>query len=112
MNSTKIRQRKWRSISAKDLTVIKKTVCTMHHQTSKNIFNSAITVLPWRQTRYNILNDIAKVQNATKRPILTLSQKESRRNWAFKYMKQNWRNVIFTDECRINLNGPDGCKRG
>ena len=27
-------------------------------------------------------------------------------------MKQNWRNVIFTDECRVNLNGPDGCKRG
>ena len=84
----------------------------MPHQTSKNIFYSAITVLPWRQTRYNILNDITKVQNATKRPILTLSQKEYRRNWAFKYMKQNWQNLIFTDDCRVNLDGPDGCKRG
>ena len=25
-------------------------------------------------------------------------------------MKQNWRNVIFTDECRVNLDGPDGLK--
>jgi len=115
-NCTKNRKRadkgKWRSISAKEITVLKKSLAIMPHQTSKIIFKASVSSLPSKQTRCNILNTIAKVKVAKKKPFLSEEKKIARKNWAFKYMKQNWHNVIFTDECRVNLDGPDGCKRG
>jgi hypothetical protein len=32
--------------------------------------------------------------------------------WAEQYLKQDYYNVIFTDECRATLDGPDGFSRG
>ncbi len=32
--------------------------------------------------------------------------------WAEQYLKQDFSNVIFTNECRATLDGPDGFCRG
>ena len=48
----------------------------------------------------------------TKQPRLKKEHKLIGKEWATKQMKVNWDNVIFTDECRVDLDGPDGFKHG
>lgn len=46
------------------------------------------------------------------RPPLKCIHREKRLKWAENNMKVNFENVIFTDECRATLDGPDGWSRG
>ena len=46
------------------------------------------------------------------RPPLKCIHREKRRKWAENNMKVNFENVLFTDECRATLDGPDGWSRG
>ena len=41
-----------------------------------------------------------------------MNLKERRVEFAVKYMKQVFDKVMFTDECRATLDGPDGFSRG
>ena len=43
---------------------------------------------------------------------LTKNHKELRQIWAEQYMKCDFSTVIFTDECRATLDGPDCWSRG
>ena len=45
-------------------------------------------------------------------PPLTAKHKERRLDWAKKYMRTNPNLILFTDECRATLNGPDGWSKG
>ena len=46
------------------------------------------------------------------RPPLKCIHHEKRLKWAENNMKVNFEKVIFTDECRATLDGPDGWSRG
>lgn len=61
-----------------------------------------------RETRCKALRKFADVKNQIKKPILTKKHKERRLQWAKKYMKTDFSKVLFTDESRITLSGPDG----
>ena len=47
-----------------------------------------------------------------KRPSLTPKHKRLRMEWSRKYMKTDMKFVLFTDESRASLDGPDGCAKG
>ena len=57
-------------------------------------------------TRCHTLKSISKC------PPLKCVHREKRLKWAENNMKVNFENVIFTDECRTTLDGPDGWIRG
>ena len=79
---------------------------------SKTIFEQAGIDRACRKTRCNILNDIAKNTKPVSRPPLTKQHKEKRVKWATDYIKCHFSTVIFTDECRATLDGPEGFSRG
>ena len=65
-----------------------------------------------RTTRCSILNTIGTVKSALKQPPLKPHHKVARLDWAKSYMKVDFSRVMFTDECRATLDGPDGFARG
>ena len=52
------------------------------------------------------------MKSAIKQPLLTVNQNERRVEFAVKNMKQDLDKVMFIDECRATLVGPDGFSRG
>ena len=80
--------------------------------TSRDIFHDARVVRPNRRTRNNILNQVAKVIRMSSKPPISKKNKLTRLDWAKKYMKCNFDDVFFTDECRASLDWPDAFGRG
>jgi transposase len=65
-----------------------------------------------KTTRCRILKRLGKCGKPEVRPPLKDIHKKKRLEWAKKYMKLNFEHVLFTDECRATLDGPDGWRRG
>ena len=65
-----------------------------------------------KSTRGHILKSISKCGKPVARPPLKSIHREKRLKWAENNMKVNFENVIFMDECRATLDGPDGWSRG
>lgn len=101
-----------RKLNNRELRNITRVLKKMPLATSKAIFNEAGVVRNNRMTRYNILNDVAKVVKAVKTPPLSKKNIKKRVEWAEKYLKCDFSKVLFTDECRATLDGPDGFCRG
>jgi hypothetical protein len=115
-NIHEVRQRrdkgKFRKISERHRVLLKRAVAQNPLTTSGNIFCEAGIPGISRSTRWRVLQSIATVKSAIARPPLTTRHKVNRVCWAEQYMKLNFSNVIFTDECRATLDGPDGFARG
>ncbi len=103
---------KFRSITQKDVFQLKRSTSKMPLSTSKKIFCESNLGHICKSTRNRILGVIAKVRTAKKRPPLSSLNKAKRLTWAKKNMKVNFNDVMFTDECRATLDGPDGFSRG
>ena len=103
---------KFRAVNARQIRKIKVEVSRKPYATSKTIFEDANVKNVSRPTRCKVLKTVASVKKAIKAPPLTKNHKESRKIWAEQYMKCDFSTVIFTDECRATLDGPDCWSRG
>ena len=115
-NSNKGRGRadkgKFRKISRREITSVKKTLSKNPHSTSAKIFHEAGVLSRSRAGRCKILRSIGKVTKPTIKPPLKQRHKLERLDWAKSCMKTNFENVLFTDESRATLDGPDGWTSG
>jgi hypothetical protein len=100
------------SISTRQKVLLKRAVAKNPLSTSRTVFNEAGINGVSRSTRWRILQHIATCKTAIARPPLSSQHKVRRMAWAELYLKQDFSNVIFTDECRATLDGPDGFSRG
>lgn len=115
-NSNKVRQRsdkgKFRKISRRQISSIRRAVAKNPHSTSFRIFDEAGVPTRSRAGRCKILKSIGKVMKPTITPPLKARHKLARLQWAKTYMKTNFEHVLFTDESRATLDGPDGWMSG
>ena len=114
-NSNKVRGRadkgRFRKISRKEISSVKKT-SKNPHSTSARIFCEAGVPSRSRAGWCKILRRFGKVIKPTIKPPLKQRHKLARLDWAKSCMKTNFENVVFTDEYRATLDGPDGWVSG
>jgi hypothetical protein len=80
--------------------------------TNKRIFKEAGLPDVPKTTRNRILGKLGSIKTWIKRPSLTPSHKRLQMEWSRKYMKTDMKFVLFTDESRASLDGPDGWAKG
>ena len=97
-----------RSITPRDMRKIRRQIIREPNGTSASIFAKAGVVPMSRKTRCSVLNEMARNVKPISRPPLNKTHKEKRIAWAEKYMKTDFQQVLFTDEARATLDGPDG----
>ena len=108
----RVNKRKFMNITRKEITLLKKSMSKKPLVTSKEVFIEAgIHDVP-KTTRWRILSTIGQVKTSRKQPPLSKANIEKRMIWAKNNMKTHFENVVFTDECRATLDGPDGFARG
>ena len=98
--------------SPRDLRNLKREMARNPNATSKSIFDAAAAPKVGKTTRCKALQSIGKIKSPIKRSLLSKKHKAKRVEWAERYHKLNFSNVIFTDECRATMDGPDGWARG
>ena len=103
---------KMRTIKSRQITVLKRAVANNPLSTSRKVFSEAGVDGVSKTTRWRTLQQIATVRTAQKRPVLKGRHKKERIKWAVRYMKTDFSTVLFTDECRATMDGPDGFSRG
>ena len=103
---------KFRKISRREISSVKKALSKNPHSTSAKIFHEAGVPSRSRTGRCKILRSIRKVTKPTIKPPLKQRHKLARLDWAKSGMKTNFEYVLFTDESRATLDGPDGWMSG
>ena len=69
------------------------------HATSKSIFENAGVPKIEKNALCQTLKSLAKEMKPIKQPPLSKRHKTEMVEWAHRYMKTDFRNVLFTDEC-------------
>ena len=101
-----------KSVTKRDLNNLKRNLRKVPGAISKRIFQeSGLTGIP-ETTRNRMLGRIAKHKGSKKRPPLSSRLKGLRLNWAREYMKSDMKYILFTDQSRATLDGPDGWAKG
>lgn len=101
-----------RCVTPRDMNALKRQMCKMPLATSASIFKAAGVAPKSRATRFRVLTMIGSVKKAQRRPPLNGKHKAKRMAWARKYLKLDFKRVLWTDEMRCTLDGPDGWSRG
>ena len=96
----------------RDIRKIKRSLLAIPHSMSKDISDHARVPGIYKRTRNRILKQIADQRTQTKSPTLSNINCQKRLAWATKYLKTNFQNVLWTDEARATLDGPDGWAKG
>ncbi|MEM9078998.1 MAG: transposase [Bacteroidota bacterium] len=99
---------KRRQISARDKRKLRRQLFREPNDTSASIFQKAGVAKMSRATRCSVLNEMAKNIKPISRPPLNETHKQKRLVWAQMYLKTHFEHVLFTDEARATLDGPDG----
>ena len=114
--ASKVRSRSdkshFRIIKQKEMAVLKMAIARNPLTTSRRCFNESNIQVESRTSRWRIIQVLAEMKSAIKKPPLTMNHKENRVEFAVKYMKQDFDEVMFTNECRATLDGTDGFSRG
>ena len=103
---------RFRKISCREISAVKKTLAKNPHSTSATIFHEAGVPSRSRAGRCKILRSIGKVRKPIIKPPLKQRHKLACLDWATSCMKTNFENVLFTEESRATLDGPDGWMSG
>ena len=99
-------------ISNRNLRRIKLSLSKNPHSTSNLVFNEAGIQDISRATRNRVLKSIGNLRTPRKIPILSKVNKNKRVLWAERNIKTNFQNVLWTDETRVSLDGPDWWSKG
>ncbi len=112
-NTRKIEKNKGlRTVSERDLRKIRLSLARNPHATSKKVFEDAGVPNIAKTTRCRLLKTIGKVKKPTITCPLNPRHKVKRLEWVTKNLKTDFSKVLFTDECRANLDGPDSWASG
>ena len=102
----------FKSVTKRDLNNLKRNLRNVTGAISKRIFQeSGLTSIP-KTTRNRMQDQIAKHKLLQKRHPLSSRHKRLRLNWVKKYIKSVIKYVLFTDESRATLDGPDRWAKG
>jgi len=101
-----------KAVTTRELRIVKRQLFKKPGRTSKTIFAEANLPEVPKSTRCRLLRDMGKSITPEKRPPLTPRHMESRLQWARQHMKTDMKMVLFTDESRATLDGPDGWGKG
>ena len=101
-----------KGISKRDVNAIKRIVAKKPHLTSKRVFEEANLKNVPRSTRCRVLKNMGSVKKMSPKSPLNETQRKKRMEWAARYLKTDFSKVIFTDEARATLDGPDGWANG
>ena len=106
--------RSMKSVSMRNLSCnfLKRNQRKLPGATSATIFKEAGLPDIAKSTRNRILAKMAENKCWPKKPPLTKRHNNLRLNWAKNYMKTDMKCVLFTDESRATLDGPDGWSKG
>lgn len=102
----------YRTLTVRDLSALKREMIKQPLSSSASIFSAVGLGHTPKTTRNRVLKTLGKVRKAKTRPPLNQKHKDKRLAWCKKYMKLDFGQVIWTDEMRATLDGPDGWARG
>lgn len=101
-----------KTITARDRRKLKMIVTKNPLLTSSEVFAKAGILDVKRDQRCRILRTLGNFRKAVCRPPLNETHKKKRLSWAKENLKTDFSTVIFTDESRVTLDGPDGWCKG
>lgn len=105
-------EKKWQKLTDHDLRRIKRELSRNPLVSSAKIFESCNITGVGKTTRCKVLQGLGKVLKVKTRPPLNQNHKCKRMEWAQQYIKTDFSKVLWTDEMRVTLDGPDGWARG